>query len=69
MPRVGDMLPREQGMDWKQYSEYGHDEYSKNFDYLWQSGPFDTQDHVEDPPTELEQFPSFRWGFTRPSGG
>eukprot|EP00969_Alexandrium_andersonii_P333306 14730372-Alexandrium_andersonii.AAC.1 len=62
MPKVGGMLPCEQGMNWKQYLGFGHDEYSKHFDYLWQSGPFDVQDHAEDPPKELEQLPSFHRG-------
>eukprot|EP00969_Alexandrium_andersonii_P292900 12945070-Alexandrium_andersonii.AAC.1 len=60
MPRVDGLLPREQGMDWKQYLEFGHDEYSKNFDPLWQSGAFDIQSRPEDPPEQFDDVPSFQ---------
>eukprot|EP00969_Alexandrium_andersonii_P055088 2427504-Alexandrium_andersonii.AAC.1 len=66
MPRVGDVLPRDQGMNWKKYLEYGRGEYTKNFDYLWQTGPLDIQDRPEDPPKELGKFPSFIWGSQYP---
>eukprot|EP00969_Alexandrium_andersonii_P295192 13049239-Alexandrium_andersonii.AAC.1 len=66
MPRAGNMLPRDQGMDWRMYLEYGHDEYSKNFDPLWQSGPLDIRGRPEDPPEELGDFPSFTWGSQYP---
>eukprot|EP00969_Alexandrium_andersonii_P255403 11289796-Alexandrium_andersonii.AAC.1 len=62
MPTVKGLLPREQGVDGKQYLEFGHDEYSKNFDPLWQSGAFDIQTNTEDPPENMGKFPSYRWG-------
>eukprot|EP00969_Alexandrium_andersonii_P057355 2528374-Alexandrium_andersonii.AAC.1 len=62
MPRVNGLLPRELGMDWKQYLEYGYDEYSKNADSLWQPGPFDTRDRPKDLPENVARFPSYCWG-------
>eukprot|EP00969_Alexandrium_andersonii_P064882 2857438-Alexandrium_andersonii.AAC.1 len=61
-------------MNWKRYLEYGHDEYAKNFDDLWESGPFDVQDHAEDPPERSWSSSPASAGArsslgTRPSGG
>eukprot|EP00969_Alexandrium_andersonii_P283489 12532950-Alexandrium_andersonii.AAC.1 len=60
MPRVGGVLP------WKESLEYGHDAHTKNFDPLWQTGPLDVRDRPEDPPAELDDFPSFVWGSQHP---
>eukprot|EP00969_Alexandrium_andersonii_P159109 7029129-Alexandrium_andersonii.AAC.1 len=53
-------------MDWKEYVEHGHSEYSKYFDPLWQTGALDVADRPEDPPPELASFPSFIWGSQYP---
>eukprot|EP00969_Alexandrium_andersonii_P198775 8778641-Alexandrium_andersonii.AAC.1 len=37
MPKVDGLLPRERGVNWREYLEYGYGEYSKNFDLLWQT--------------------------------
>eukprot|EP00969_Alexandrium_andersonii_P054924 2420836-Alexandrium_andersonii.AAC.1 len=61
MPRVDGLLPRERGANWKEYLELGHDMFSKDFDPLWQPGPFDLQTSPEAAPENAADFPSYCW--------
>eukprot|EP00969_Alexandrium_andersonii_P018629 813597-Alexandrium_andersonii.AAC.1 len=66
MPKVDELLPRDQGLNWREYVRHGRDDLTTYFDTLWQDGWINVQECPEQPPDDLREHPTHIWGSQHP---